>query len=221
MLSTWYTFLWYVYFKQNASLFDFVSQFSTFTDAFSRGAINCQADVIAEFVEKGLESFEGEANRFLAYFNNDLSSTSIRIVDGDLLTYTGNMIAHQVNCKGVMGAGVAKVLRNQFPSIYPHYKNLCDKTNPLGMSQPIQVGPNSYVVNLFGQDTYGRTGVHTNVFKLKEAFSSMQDFAVAKGINEVAMPYGIGAGLAGGDWNEIYSAIQEVFTKINVLLYKL
>ena len=31
---------------------------------------------------------------------------------GDLLNAKENIIAHQVNCKGVMGAGIAKLIKN-------------------------------------------------------------------------------------------------------------
>ena len=36
---------------------------------------------------------------------------------GDLLNAKENIIAHQVNCKGVMGAGIAKLIKNNLISI--------------------------------------------------------------------------------------------------------
>lgn len=35
----------------------------------------------------------------------------IKIIQGDLLEAKENIIAHQVNCKGVMGSGVAKQIK--------------------------------------------------------------------------------------------------------------
>ena len=34
---------------------------------------------------------------------------------GDILHTEADVICHQVNCKGVMGAGLAKQIRNQIP----------------------------------------------------------------------------------------------------------
>ena len=34
---------------------------------------------------------------------------------GDLLTAPQKCIAHQVNCQGVMGSGVARAIRNEYP----------------------------------------------------------------------------------------------------------
>lgn len=37
---------------------------------------------------------------------------------GDLLASDCNVICHQVNCKGVMNAGIAKAIRNKYPQVY-------------------------------------------------------------------------------------------------------
>lgn len=37
----------------------------------------------------------------------------------------------------------------------------------------------------------------------------------------IAMPYGIGCGIANGDWNIVCKIIEEIFSDYNVTLYKL
>ena len=37
----------------------------------------------------------------------------------------------------------------------------------------------------------------------------------------VAIPYGIGCGIANGDWNIVYKIIEKVFQECDVTLYKL
>ena len=49
----------------------------------------------------------------------------IKIVDGDLLQANIPLIAHQTNCLGVMGAGIAKAIKNKWPDVYTQYKDLC------------------------------------------------------------------------------------------------
>lgn len=44
-----------------------------------------------------------------------------QIVHGNLLDIESGIIAHQVNCKGVMGAGLAKQIRLKYPIVYQAY----------------------------------------------------------------------------------------------------
>lgn len=47
--------------------------------------------------------------------------------DGDILTSTADVICHQVNCKGVMGAGLAKQIKQKYPAVFKLYKKRCDE----------------------------------------------------------------------------------------------
>ena len=44
---------------------------------------------------------------------------------GNLLNAPQKVIAHQVNCQGKMGSGVAKVIRDKYPKVYETYLNTC------------------------------------------------------------------------------------------------
>lgn len=87
--------------------------------------------------------------------------------------------------------------------------------------QPVKVCDGHYVCNLYGQLTYGRTGQHTCYEALERALEALQDFALSRHIKEVALPYKIGCGLAGGDWNVVHGIIEKVFQHVDVVLYKL
>ena len=51
--------------------------------------------------------------------------------DGDILSpnHTGHecVVCHQVNCQGVMGAGLAAQIRRMFPGVYEDYRRECEK----------------------------------------------------------------------------------------------
>ena len=49
----------------------------------------------------------------------------IKTVNGDLLQSNLPLIAHQTNCLGVMGAGIAKAIKNKWNSVYIQYANHC------------------------------------------------------------------------------------------------
>lgn len=139
----------------------------------------------------------------------------IKYVLGDILSPNDNetqgvIICHQVNCQGVMGAGLAKQVKTKFPSVYHAYKEKCDAlgSKNLGSVQFCScLSEAGYIVaNVFGQDRYGTDKRYTNYNALKKAFSAV---AQAFPNDAIRIPYLMGCGLAGGDWNVVLQIINE------------
>lgn len=146
----------------------------------------------------------------------------ITYYNGDILKSGADYICHQVNCKGIMGAGLALQIREAYPQLYDEYKNLCNimganllgqvnvyVTNNLKSDNHI----NTVIVNMYAQEDYGRNKVQTDY----EAFEScVRQIINLSKINDVyvsgkpviAFPYKIGCGLAGGDWNIVEDIIK-------------
>lgn len=145
---------------------------------------------------------------------------------GNLLESTEGFIAHQVNCKGVMGAGVAKQIKNKIlKDNFQMYKIFCNEHSSdflLGQVQciPFADDPTRYVVNLFGENVPTGKGLDTNYDALKHALSDLYFIAKANHAN-VAIPAYLGCGLAGGDWNHVYTdLIYSIFGNCDdVILY--
>lgn len=150
----------------------------------------------------------------------------IQIVNGNLLDATQKIIAHQVNCF-TMGSGVAKQLMDKWPQVSDCHRIMCNvyennRKDLLGNCQFIGITPDKIVANLFGQYNYGtkRDTVYTDYEALSKAFELLS--LKAKGMEaSIAMPYGIGCGLAGGDWKIVEKMIDEIFNDCEVVLYKL
>jgi len=136
----------------------------------------------------------------------------MQFVKGDVLELKADIICHQVNCQGVMEAGLAKQVADQYPIVKKKYKELCSQKSPselLGTFQLVYVAENRAIANIFGQMFYGNDGkLYTNYEAFRSALKSLADQHPGK---SVALPYGIGCGLAGGDWNTVYNIIREVF----------
>jgi len=146
---------------------------------------------------------------------------TVKIVKGNLLQAPVDVIGHQVNCKGVMGAGIAKQLRNMYSGLFKHYKDyLASTPHPLGTVSMYYEQGKPIVANIYGQDSYGRYGIHTDYRALESALGELANVAYAHDMT-VALPYGIGCGLAGGDWNTVYKIIESIFTEVDCYLYKL
>lgn len=147
----------------------------------------------------------------------------IKTIKGNILETKAPIIAHQVNCKGVMGAGVARAIKNKYPEVYWDYKKYSPKE--LGQIQPVQAGlfGEKIVVNLFAQEGYGKDKRYTDYEALKACFLKLKEYTeeVFTKKPTIAMPYGIGCGLAGGDWEKVYPMIEEVFAEFDIELWQL
>ena len=162
---------------------------------------------------------------------------SINIVNGNIFDTHCNIICHQVNCQGIMGHGIAKQVKEKYKGVFNEYKRYCDahadnREAMLGEALIVDVDygaavldwlvnkERKYIANIFGQLTYG-TGLRTNYKALVLGLEVVANFAKEHNLS-VAIPYKIGCGLAGGDWNKVNILIEGVFagTGIEVLMYR-
>lgn len=111
------------------------------------------------------------------------------IIDADV-----ECIFHQANCQSVMGAGLAKQIKSRCPNAYKAYMD--DKNKKLG-GYSVGLDNGCYVVNLYGQDKYGRNKRHTNYAALTTAICSAIN---ASGFKLYGIPKGMGCMNGGGRW---------------------
>ena len=52
----------------------------------------------------------------------------LKLKNGNILESDANIICHQVNCQGVMGAGLALQIRKRYPSAFEEYRGTCTKS---------------------------------------------------------------------------------------------
>ena len=142
----------------------------------------------------------------------------MREVKGNLLNATESIIAHQVNCKGVMGAGVAYHIRKELLSWfeYQRYQRTCKTYSSQDLLGNIIVHttnrPGTYVIDLFGEDQPTKTEVDTDYDALESALDKAVKLSVCGG-HTIALPGYLGCGLAGGDWEIVYNMIKKIEKK--------
>jgi O-acetyl-ADP-ribose deacetylase (regulator of RNase III) len=199
-----YIALWYKYLKLNPHLIAIASEYDEFADIFKGKFPFCQADVISKCVKEGVESLKPMCADF---FN--LCS---KFMTKDILTIECGIIAHQVNCQGKMGAGLAKQIRAKYPQAYDEYMDWFeDEKMKLGTVQLVKIKPHLYVANLAGQEQYGlwrtqKNRCHTDYQALTECLTQLQEIAQERKLTPY-LPFKIGCGLAGGDWSIVYDLI--------------
>lgn len=147
--------------------------------------------------------------------------------EGDVLKSGADVIAHQVNCMGVMGGGIAKQIRELYPIVYNEYRDICAKSRDgldlLGLSHWVQIDDTHYIVNMFGQHGFGNIDCYTIYPALRVALMHTvricEYLAIKKNDTvRLAMPWKIGCGLAGGDWDIVYKMINDIADKTDVVI---
>lgn len=134
----------------------------------------------------------------------------MNIENRDLLSVTSGFIVHQVNCRKVMGAGLAKQIKLKWPIVYTSYMN---NSGMLGSYELILVAPDLYVVNLYGQLGYGTDKKYTDYGAVSSALYQLDRQASRQPLTRLRgyFPYGMGAGLGGGSWEVISELIEFYF----------
>ena len=161
----------------------------------------------------------------------------VRIVDGDLFKARDvDIIAHQVNCQGVMGSGVARQVRELFPHAFEGYKSLVamsrfdprGKCSLLGHTQFIEAAHadrHVYVANMFAQLDYGYDGkLYTDYAAFRQCLSRIRNLvktSTACGAGRIGMPFRIGCDRGGADWEVIRHMIETELGDCDVTLYRL
>lgn len=147
---------------------------------------------------------------------------------GNVLDTPIEIIAHQVNCQGVMGAGLAKQIKDKYPKVCAWYRTKCHKHSfglkTLGTGQIVPTDDGHTFFNIFAQAGYGTTVRQTDYDAFKSAFvdaiNTYRFFANEALSNlEIAIPYKIGCGLAGGDWKVISAILEQIEKECNVTFY--
>jgi predicted NAD-dependent protein-ADP-ribosyltransferase YbiA (DUF1768 family)/O-acetyl-ADP-ribose deacetylase (regulator of RNase III) len=150
-----------------------------------------------------------------------------RVVEGNMLDTPDPYALQQVNTLGVMGAGLARQIRDDIsPEDYARYQRLSRNYGSdqlLGKVLPTKSvsHPDRTYLNIFGQSEIGRDPdkVYTDYGALETAFRKIAEH-YPEGTN-VSMPYGMGAGLANGDWDTVEKLADDILgSKFNLTKWK-
>ena len=120
-------------------------------------------------------------------------------------------IMHGCNAQGVMGSGVAKIIRDEYPLAYERYADQAPNYI-LGEVIPVIVEPNLVIVNAITQEFYGTDRVQVDYDAVEQACRAVKHLANSGIIesNYITFPF-IGAGLAGGDKETLLSIFERQF----------
>jgi O-acetyl-ADP-ribose deacetylase (regulator of RNase III) len=137
---------------------------------------------------------------------------------GDVLTTDIAHIVHGCNSHGVMGSGVAKMVRSKYPPAYQRYVDEYNRVGlELGTVIPSIQRDDKVIYNAITQQNYGnnKNVVYVSYWAIAEAFRYIDS---AVNIKQIALPM-IGAGLANGNWDVISAIIENTLTRTLPVVY--
>lgn len=144
--------------------------------------------------------------------------TSIEHRVGDLFTFEGQAIAHGCNTKGLMGAGIAKIVADRFPSVYVDYVTVCSPYNTsttrflpgdAQMCYTTHRDRHEHGVEtreVFNLATQDHPGAHAAYHWVERSFARMFELMGMIEETQVAIPR-IGCGIGGLKWHGVTEAI--------------
>jgi O-acetyl-ADP-ribose deacetylase (regulator of RNase III) len=149
---------------------------------------------------------------------------SFEVKVGDLFANVEHgFIMHGCNAQGVMGSGVARIVRDRFPIAFEQYA-LQHPNYILGEVIPVIVEPNLVIVNAITQENFGTDRVQVDYDAVEQACRGVKHLANSDLIEstDIHFPF-IGAGLAGGDQSTLLAIFEKQFSdcETNVTLWVL
>ena len=145
----------------------------------------------------------------------------ITYVKGDLFTTTAKHILHGCNDHGVMGSGVAKIIRDKYHEAYDEYVKEYTKNGLFGGQVMVVESNGKKIVNMVTQNFYGKDGKRYAKYDwIADGFYTLNQYCKHTKTEVITMPM-IGAGLGGGNWNVIEKIIESESTDFCPVVYKL
>ena len=153
----------------------------------------------------------------------------MRIIRGDLLESGADFILQQSNCVTVRSKGLAAAIENRFPFCRP-YKDHQQQPSVPGNWEGFhnQQPGEPTIVCLFAQFYPGPPGVYDGAYahkspkpdtaeqRLEWFEEALNKFLDRKPKGRLALPFQIGCGLAGGDWDQYRALIERLERKYGV-----
>lgn len=163
----------------------------------------------------------------------------ITTINKDILTVDKGVIVHSVNCIGAVG-GLAGAIARKWPENAEKYKAHVKRQKLpimlLSSVYEVNVAHNVVVANLFGQYGIGTGKQQTEYAALISGFKTIANacfygndegtlhdgwsefgFDIKKQfkniLTDIYIPYKIGCGLGGADWNIVIEIIEKTFAK--------
>ena len=127
---------------------------------------------------------------------------------GDILKEDTEALVNTVNCKGVMGRGIALQVKKAFPKNFKAYKKACQleevRLGQMWVFDTGQITNPRYIINF---PTKGHWKERSRLEHIEAGLADLQNVIKEKNIRSIAIPP-LGCGMGGLNWDEVRPMIE-------------
>ncbi len=136
----------------------------------------------------------------------------IRYVRGDLFDSKAQTLVNPVNCRGVMGKGLAKLFKDRWPLMFRQYQEACKKREVRPGSPLLFKDEDRQILSVPTKDDWKKPSTLEMVEAgLKAIREGYRDW----GITSIAMP-ALGCGLGGLEWSKVRPLIETYLSDLSI-----
>ena len=140
---------------------------------------------------------------------------SIHYQQGDIFDSKAQVIVNPVNCKGVMGKGLALAFKQRYPEMFAAYQQQC-RTGKLRIGRPMLYrGSTPWILNFPTKDDWR---LPSKLEYLEQGLEYVVANYKKVGIISIAFPK-LGAGLGQLSWDEVGPLMAEYLSQVDVEVY--
>jgi len=136
----------------------------------------------------------------------------LKFRNGDLFDSTAQTLVNTVNCRGVMGKGVALRFKHEFPQMFRDYVARC-KARLLRPGEPYLFASNGrQIINFPTKDDWKR---NSRLEYIESGLAALRANLTTWHVRSMAMP-ALGCGHGGLDWNDVRPLIERYLQDVDI-----
>jgi O-acetyl-ADP-ribose deacetylase (regulator of RNase III) len=134
---------------------------------------------------------------------------------GDLFAFQDfDALAHGVNCRGVMGKGIAVVFKHRYPKAFEVYRDACERKVLTPGGYAVCRTSDPWIYHLAVKDDWRRP---STLAWVEQAINGLIHSAHLNGLSTIGMPR-IGCGLGGLPWEDVHALLEHLAAETQVNL---
>lgn len=138
-------------------------------------------------------------------FKEEKAYCKLRRLKDNITNTKKGIIVYQANCQKAAVNGLARQLKQKFPT---HYQDFLNDNPQLGNILLTRIDDDLWVCAVYGQEDYGKYKLFTQYDKLREGLEKVEDFANKNNL-QIYVPRKIGCGYSGGNWCTVMDILYE------------
>ena len=143
-----------------------------------------------------------------------MNTAKLKIINGNLLDIKKGVIIHQISTKREMNEGLAKEIKEKYPE---HYNDYINSSMFMGSIVISAINDDLGIMGFIAQDTSEGKEMNTDYHAFQMCLERLRRIHSCDETINYYMPYGIGCGVAGGDWEEISKMISDICPFVTIV----